>query len=159
MGYVIGERGGVPLVSLREQPALELDCDTLPEHVHRLLAEGDGKVILDLSRVPYLSSVALRMLMCCCRRTAREGGTILLAGPTPPVGRVLRKLIHERVAPLLQSVDDAAAYARGEESYRVWEPTPSFDPAARRRGILVGYVLFLAFMVSVLVAVWWRQGS
>ncbi len=45
-----------------------------------LLAEPDAKVILDMSRVPFMSSAGLRMLLVLYRTIKGRAGEILLVG-------------------------------------------------------------------------------
>jgi anti-sigma B factor antagonist len=44
------------------------------------LAEPDAKIILDMSKVPYMSSAGLRMLLVVYRTVKSRGGNIVLVG-------------------------------------------------------------------------------
>ena len=59
----------------------DIDAKTTPEIQEKVLSvvEPDSKIILDLSRVNYMSSAGLRMLLLLYRTaTAREGNLVLV---------------------------------------------------------------------------------
>jgi anti-anti-sigma factor len=60
---------------------------SLDLHVGNCRAEGD-RMILDLSRVDYISSVGLRVLMLAARQCREQGGTIVVAALQPVVREI-----------------------------------------------------------------------
>lgn len=60
----------------------DLDASTAPEAQAKILplAESGAKIALDMSRVPYMSSAGLRMLLATYRAIAGKGGKVVLVG-------------------------------------------------------------------------------
>jgi len=60
----------------------ELDGKTAPEVQEKILpqCQPDAKVLLDMSKVPYMSSAGLRMLLSLYRQVTGKGGSIVLSG-------------------------------------------------------------------------------
>jgi anti-sigma B factor antagonist len=60
----------------------ELDGKTSAEVQEKVLPELQpaGKVLLDMSKVPYMSSAGLRMLLSIYRQVSAKKGNIVLAG-------------------------------------------------------------------------------
>jgi anti-sigma B factor antagonist len=60
----------------------DLDGSTAPEAQLRIvpLAEPGVKIILDMSKVSYMSSAGLRMLLVLYRSIAGSGGKVILVG-------------------------------------------------------------------------------
>lgn len=68
-----------------------LDSGTAPgvqEEIDRLMPQA-GTVILDLSKMVYMSSAGLRVLLLIHRRARRDGAKIVLAGLVPDVREVM----------------------------------------------------------------------
>jgi anti-sigma B factor antagonist len=60
----------------------DLDGNTAPEAQARIQphARQDAKIVLDMSKVPYMSSAGLRMLLVLYRSIAGSGGKVVLVG-------------------------------------------------------------------------------
>jgi anti-sigma B factor antagonist len=60
----------------------ELTGKTAPDAQQRILAEAQpaGKLLLDMSGVPYMSSAGLRVLLMVYRRVNGKGGRAVLVG-------------------------------------------------------------------------------
>ena len=60
----------------------ELDGKTAPEVQEKSLphVQPGAKVLLDMSKVPYMSSAGLRMLLSLYRQVTGKGGSIVLSG-------------------------------------------------------------------------------
>ncbi|MGO8692469.1 MAG: anti-sigma factor antagonist [Rectinemataceae bacterium] len=69
---------GVTVVSLEG----EIDGKTAPEVQERVLplVEPGSKILLDMGKVPYMSSAGLRMLLSVYRQVTGKKGAIVLAG-------------------------------------------------------------------------------
>lgn len=68
-----------------------LDSGTAPgvqEEIDKLMPET-GTVILDLSKMTYMSSAGLRVLLLVHRKARRDGAKIVLAGLVPDVREVM----------------------------------------------------------------------
>lgn len=68
-----------------------LDGKTAPEVQKQVLpgAEGQNKVILDLTRVNYISSAGLRVLLLLYRQLKAKGGKIVLVGMSEEIKDVM----------------------------------------------------------------------
>jgi anti-sigma B factor antagonist len=60
----------------------DLDANSAPEAQAQIvpLAGSGAKIILDMSKVPYMSSAGLRMLLVLYRSIAGSGGKVVLVG-------------------------------------------------------------------------------
>lgn len=68
-----------------------LDSGTAPAvstDIERLMPET-GTIVLDLSKMVYMSSAGLRVLLLAHRRARRDGARIVLAGLVPDVREVM----------------------------------------------------------------------
>jgi anti-sigma B factor antagonist len=77
-----------PVIAL----AGELDPHTAPlleRAVAQLLAEGSTDLVLDLSRLAFVDSSGLRVLISAQRQLADQGGTLTLHTPSETVRRLL----------------------------------------------------------------------
>ncbi len=68
-----------------------LDGKTAPEVQRQVLpgAEGHGKVILDMTKVEYVSSAGLRILLLLYRQLKAKGGKIVLVGMSEEIKDVM----------------------------------------------------------------------
>ena len=70
----------------------ELDAYSAPgleDQVVRLLAQGVGTIVLDLSGTGFLDSSGLRAILTAQRRLTEGGGQLSLRSPSEPVSRLL----------------------------------------------------------------------
>ena len=81
---------------------------TLAPHV-KTCAEGQHQLILDLSRLDYISSAGLRILMIAAKNSKAQKGTFLLAAPQPLVKEVLEIGKFTTVLTIAPSLRDALA--------------------------------------------------
>lgn len=74
-------------------PQNRFDTNSAPE-VERILMEsierGERQIVLDLSRISYISSIGLRVILKAVMAMTRIGGRIVLSGGNDHVGTVLR---------------------------------------------------------------------
>jgi anti-sigma B factor antagonist len=70
-------------VDIDAKSAPELQAEILP------LVAPDRALVLDVSRVAYMSSAGLRMLLSIYRQAARSGARLLLAGLSPEIREVM----------------------------------------------------------------------
>lgn len=71
------------------------------------------KIIVDLSRVTFLASIGIRMLVASARAQANRGGKLVLAAPAPLVREVLETAGIDQLIPLAPDVSAAAAIFTG----------------------------------------------
>lgn len=70
----------------------ELDISTAPllrEGLLRLLADGSGDVTLDLSRLNFIDSTGLSVLVGAYKRASESGRAVVLRSPRPSARKVL----------------------------------------------------------------------
>lgn len=85
----------------------ELDIVSAPGMTEALAAvPADADLVVDLSRVTFVDSVALGALVSAQRRHAQAGTRVLLLGTQPAVRRVLQVTQLDRI---LLAVEDADA--------------------------------------------------
>jgi stage II sporulation protein AA (anti-sigma F factor antagonist) len=75
------------------------------------LEQGHYRLVLDLSKLAYLSSAGLRVLLRFYQRITSLGGELLLAAPQPFVQEVLETSGFDRTLPVFGAVDQALAVA------------------------------------------------
>lgn len=82
-------RGGVAIVS----PAGRIDTTTsgtVEDAIRQLVDGGARNVLVDLSRVDYISSAGLRVFLVLAKRMKDLRGTLVLSGMTEPVRQVFQ---------------------------------------------------------------------
>ena len=106
----IGEKRDGSIVVLR--PVGYLDNDTSPLFQTRLLdvvGPGDGRVLVDLSGVEYISSAGLRALMAASKKTKAAGGRIAVAALQPMVKEIFEISRFSLVVPVYETSAEATA--------------------------------------------------
>ena len=87
MKTVIAEKNGVVVVSVQG----ELDTDTslqFQNDIAPVMERKDAKVELDLSKLEYMSSKALRIIVALRQAVVKNGGSIIITGVTDTVREV-----------------------------------------------------------------------
>lgn len=90
----------------------ELDVATAPKLRGQIveIATGGGiNIVLDLSRVEFIDSTGLGVIVGSLKRVRGLGGDLRLAGAEPGVQRVFEMTGLDRVMPLWGSVDEAVS--------------------------------------------------
>ncbi|HWC33117.1 MAG TPA: STAS domain-containing protein [Actinomycetota bacterium] len=88
----------------------EIDLYTAPklkEQISELVATDRAQLVVDLSRVEFLDSTGLGVLIGGLKRAREKGGELALAGATEPVRKVLSITGLDKVFPLHDDVDVA----------------------------------------------------
>ena len=90
----------------------EIDLYTAPklkEQISELIGSERSRIVVDLSRVEFLDSTGLGVLIGGLKRARERGGELALAGPTEPVRKVLSITGLDKVFSLHDSVDAATS--------------------------------------------------
>ncbi len=98
---------GAVVISLVGEIVSRTEQTAITEAVGGKLAEGERVFVLDLSEVPYISSLGIAVLVTTYVKVDREGGTLRLVNPRPRVAQVLE---------MTKVADIFTAYASVEEA-------------------------------------------
>lgn len=92
------------------RPSGELDAYTVGEFREALgkVADVDA-LLIDLSDVPFMDSAGLGALIGGIRRTRESGGEVAVACSRQSLTRLLHTTGFDRIVPVAESVDEAAA--------------------------------------------------
>ncbi len=97
--------------------SIEGDIDALTsgqvtEFLDDCIKQGETKLVIDLSRVDFMSSAGLRVVLGAVKKSRTKSGDIHLAAPQPGVARVLKMAGFENVLNLFESIDQAVIQFR-----------------------------------------------
>ena len=68
-----------------------------------------SNVVVDLSKVPFIASLGLRLLVAGSQALAKRSGKMVLLGPDESTMRVLKTTGIDQLMPVRSSLDDALA--------------------------------------------------
>jgi anti-sigma B factor antagonist len=88
----------------------ELELATAPrlrQEVVSLVGEGHTRVVLDLSRVDFVDSVGLGIIVSALKRIRGRGGELVVAGAVPRVRALFELTRLDEIIELHERVDDA----------------------------------------------------
>lgn len=111
---VVEEEQSIPEVRING----EIDLHTCPElrtTLQHLVDSGHFRIALDMSRVPYIDSAALGVLVDVQRRVKEQEGEVYLAGITPFVQRAFEITRLIRIFSIYPTVAEAISAARSAE--------------------------------------------
>lgn len=103
MQIVKEEREGILIVAIIGR----LDAGTTPEFQDDSTRWGDNPVIFDLTRLEYISSMGLRVFVYLKRQYQKKGISMVLAGSSELVDRILTLSGFEQVFARYATVQDA----------------------------------------------------
>ncbi len=109
----------------------ELDVSTAPDLRERLLAVLNrrtlSRLILDLSKLEFMDSSGMAVVVNTERRARLLGRTVVLVAPQRSVSRVLQICGVDRFLPRFDDVSAAAAVPQADLP---WPPQSGYAPAA-----------------------------
>jgi anti-anti-sigma factor len=119
-------------------------ADELERYLKSAPLPEAGSLVLDLSRVEYLSSAGLRVILTTYKKLNRTGGTLALAALQPYCRRVLDFAGFDQSFPVFETVPEAVAFcdqgrsqsARREESLQLDCGRLTITPAAATAGAI-----------------------
>lgn len=94
------------------QPSGQLDMETAPHleaALNRLIAAGDRRIVVDLSRLMFCDSMGLSTLVVAHRSCADSGGYVRLARPSPFLLNLLTVVGVRSAVGVYDSVEAACA--------------------------------------------------
>ncbi|HVQ88239.1 MAG TPA: STAS domain-containing protein [Actinomycetes bacterium] len=87
-------------------------ADALRQSLHDLQADGQPRVIVDLTEVPFVDSTGIGVLVGGLKRAREGGGSLHLVVSSAGVRKVLRITSLDQVFPVHDTLSDATAVAR-----------------------------------------------
>jgi len=84
-----GQFDGVKVVSI-EGSVDAMTAGQVQGYFDDLLEKGERRIILDLSKVDFMSSAGLRVIMTVSKNLRQEGGELRLAAAQPSVEKMLK---------------------------------------------------------------------
>lgn len=85
-----------------------LDAESAPEverRVRRALDEGRRRLLFDLSRLDYISSAGLRVILMALKTLGPRGGRVVLCGPTAHVREVFEVSRFSTLLPIAETAE------------------------------------------------------
>jgi len=99
--------GGTTLVVLRGR--LDVACASAVELKFNATAGARKAVVVDLSGVPFVASMGMRLLLLVGKTMSARGGKMALLSPLPEVASVLHTAGIDSIIPICTSRDAAVA--------------------------------------------------
>jgi anti-sigma B factor antagonist len=81
----------------------------LEQAINREIGEGNRKILIDLSRVPYISSGGLRVLLATAKKLKLPGDKFGLCNLAPEVLKILKLAGFTSIFPIFSSEGEAFA--------------------------------------------------
>lgn len=100
------ESGNCTVVSI-EGRVDTLTAPQLEERLLELIRDGDKDLILDLSKLVYLSSAGLRVFLEASKQTRKKGRQVLCCGLSGVVGKVFEVSGFASLVPVFDTVEEA----------------------------------------------------
>ncbi len=72
-----------------------------------MLEQDKLSVIVDMTEVPYMSSIGIRALLINAKQVSRRGGKYVLLGPQPDVKNVLQVSGIDKIIGVCDTLDEA----------------------------------------------------
>lgn len=90
----------------------EVNAETAPEMTRicsQSILPGDRNMVLNLSKVQYMSSAGLSSVLSAGKEMSRQGGQILICGLTPRLKQIFTISGFEMIFPMYESQEAALA--------------------------------------------------
>ena len=90
----------------------EVDAHTareLDRALNDLLAQGHSRLVLDASRIGFISSAGLRAIIFAHREACQRGGQVRVCGLNAPVRRIFEMAGFDECLPLSETREEAMA--------------------------------------------------
>jgi anti-sigma B factor antagonist len=109
MKFKSKEQKGVTVISLEGNVIGGPDATVLNDQLHGLIDEKKTKVIVDLSRVDFINSSGLGLLIGGLTTMRKAGGELKLAGASKKIQNLLEITKLHKVFDIHKTVSDAVA--------------------------------------------------
>ena len=107
MEIEVGKRDEAVLIALSGEVVSRDDQQAMADIVDGNLGDGERTFVLDLSQVPYVSSLGIAVLVAAYVKVNREGGILRLVNPRPKVASVLEMTKVADIFRTYSSVEEA----------------------------------------------------
>lgn len=87
--FSIDEEAGFPVVCLEGNLIEKHQADDLLEEINDLLNDGSDKIIIDMSKLNYLNSSGLGIILSILTRTRKSGGEVVISGVNDRLNKLL----------------------------------------------------------------------
>jgi anti-sigma B factor antagonist len=104
-GFKHEERPAGHVVTLSGQLAVT-DVDGFITSVDGIVAKKPTRVVLDLSRLSYIDSTMLGILIRLNRGVMEHGGSVRIASPAQPTRKLFTTMRLDKAMPIVESVED-----------------------------------------------------
>lgn len=101
------KKGPVSIITFDGEIVFENSNKTKNKAKEILRVEGVDQVIVDLSRVPYLDSSGVGVLISLFKSIREKEGRLVLASPTKKVERVIELTLLHRIMEVYDNVNEA----------------------------------------------------
>jgi anti-sigma B factor antagonist len=78
---------------------------TINTHIH----DGQPNIIVDFSKVEFMSSAGLRAILASVKEARAAGGDFRLAAPSPSIEKILKMAGFHNIVKVFATVDEALA--------------------------------------------------
>ena len=109
MEIEVQQNNGAVVISLIGEIVDRMEQTAISDVVVEKLAEGERMFVLDLSEVPYISSLGIAVLVTTYVKIDHAGGQLRLVNPRPRVAQVLEMTKVSDIFTSYASVDEALA--------------------------------------------------
>jgi anti-anti-sigma factor len=108
----IEERGGIVILEFTDNRLAEHNAREAREVVDHAIERG-SRVVFDMRRIGYVSSIIIGLLASANKRCAAAGGRLVLAGLQPIVQDVLESVKLDKIIAICADTDEAVALLEG----------------------------------------------
>jgi anti-anti-sigma factor len=102
---------GIKLVKLEGRLDLK-GTNEIDDQFAFAISPGKGPTVVDMSKVDFLASIGMRMLLSAAKALARRGGKMVLLQPIPLVKDALITAGFDVLIPIYDHVEEAYAAAK-----------------------------------------------
>ncbi|MBL8991669.1 MAG: STAS domain-containing protein [Phycisphaerae bacterium] len=102
----VQERAGATVVRLDGQASIMTE-DAIKRLVDRLRALHPKRIVLDLAKLTFISSLAIGLFVSLERDLKTHGGQVAIAAANNDVGKVIQRCRLDTIMPVYESVDQA----------------------------------------------------
>lgn len=107
MGFTEKIINGVAVITLKGKLMGGEDTNEVHEKVKHLISESTKNVVIDLSKIKWLNSQGLGMLMACLTSVKNAGGDLKISGATERVKSILMVTRLITIFKNFETVDEA----------------------------------------------------